>query len=172
MGYLLVVAVFVILVVLGLFALSAAMVLVGRVVGGTLSDGWGRKRIIAGSGLLCVPFLYGVLHTDGLWALVCLALGAATLSGANSVVIAMAQELVPSRAGTASSLVMGLGWGVAGMLLMGFGSLAEVLGVPRALDITMAVPLLAFGLSLGLPHHVAPPHARVTRVGAFALHEE
>src|SRR5713226_5011787 len=33
MGYLLVVAVFVILVVLGLFALSAAMVLVGRVLG-------------------------------------------------------------------------------------------------------------------------------------------
>jgi hypothetical protein len=105
-------------------------------------------------------------------ALVCLALGAGTLSGANSVVIAMAQELVPSRAGTASSLVMGLGWGVAGILLMGFGSLAEVIGVPRALDITMTVPLLAFGLSLWLPHHVAPPHARATRVGELALHEE
>jgi hypothetical protein len=84
----------------------------------------------------------------------------------------MAQELVPSRAGTASSLVMGLGWGVAGLVLMGFGSLAEVIGVPRTLDLTMTVPLLAFGLSLWLPHHGALPHARVARVGEFALHEE
>ena len=94
------------------------------------------------------------------------------LSGANSVVIAMAQELVPRRAGTASSLVMGLGWGIAGIVLMGFGSLAEVLGVPRALDLAMAVPLLAFGLSLWLPHHVVPPHERAARVGEFALHED
>ena len=148
------------------------ILLLGGMVGGALSDGWGRKRIIAGSGLLCVPFLYGVLHLDGPLALVCLALGAGTLSGANSVVIAMAQELVPSRAGTASSLVMGLGWGVAGIVLMGFGSLAEVIGVPRTLDLTMTVPLLAFGLSLWLPHHGALPHARVARVGEFALHEE
>jgi hypothetical protein len=67
---------------------------------------------------------------------------------------------------------MGLGWGVAGILLMGFGSLAEVLGVPRALDIAMAVPLLAFGLSLWLPHHSAPPQERATRVGELALPEE
>jgi len=154
---------------LSLFSLAGAL---GGMVGGALSDGWGRKRIIAGSGLLCVPFLYGVLHTEGLLALVCLALGAGTLSGANSVVIAMAQELVPSRAGTASSLVMGLGWGVAGMLLMGFGSLAEGIGVPRALDLTMTVPLLAFGLSLWLPRHVVPPHEHATRVGEFALHED
>jgi len=34
------------------------------------------------------------------------------------------------------------------------------------------VPLLAFGLSLWLPHHVALPPARATRAGEFALHEE
>jgi hypothetical protein len=67
---------------------------------------------------------------------------------------------------------MGFGWGVASLVLMGFGSLAEVLGVPRALELAMAVPLLASGLSLWLPHHVGPLQARVTRVGAFAWHEE
>jgi FSR family fosmidomycin resistance protein-like MFS transporter len=154
---------------LALFSLAGAL---GGMVGGALSDGWGRTRIIAGSGFLCVPFLYGILHTHGLVALVCLVLGAGMLSGAHSVVIAMAQELVPTRAGTASSLVMGFGWGVAGMVLLGFGSLAEVLGVPRALDLAMAVPLLASGLALWLPHHDRLLSARVTRVGAFARHEE
>jgi uncharacterized oligopeptide transporter (OPT) family protein len=58
------------------------------------------------------------------------------------------------------------------MVLMGFGSLAEVIGVPRALDLTMTVPLLAFGLALWLPHQVTSPHERVTRVGEFARREE
>jgi FSR family fosmidomycin resistance protein-like MFS transporter len=94
-----------------------------------------------------------MFRTDGLMSLLLLILAAATLSGANSVIIALAQELVPSRAGTASSLVMGLGWGVAGVLLIGFGTLAEMIGVSRALDIAATLPLLAAGLALALPKH-------------------
>ena len=154
---------------LSLFSLAGAL---GGMVGGVLSDTWGRKSVIAVSGLLCVPLLYGVFHTDGVLALVCLTLAAGTLSGANSVIIALAQELVPTRAGTASSVVMGLGWGVAGILLIGFGSLAEVIGVPRALDIAITLPLLAFGLSLWLPHHVALQRESSTLVGEVALQEE
>src|SRR5262245_62599292 len=141
-------------------------------VGGVLSDTWGRKRVIAVSGLLCVPLLHGILHTDGGLALVCLTLAAGTLSGANSVIIALAQELMPTRAGTASSVVMGLGWGVAGVVLIGFGSVAEVIGVSRALDIAITLPLLAFGLSLWLPHHVSLQRASSTLVGEVALQEE
>jgi len=113
-----------------------------------------------------------VFHTDGPLALVCLTLAAGTLSGANSVIIALAQELVPTRAGTASSVVMGLGWGVAGILLIGFGSLAEVIGVPRALDIAITLPLMAFGLSLWLPHHVSLQRENSPLVGEVALQEE
>ncbi len=156
-------------IILSLFSLAGAL---GGMVGGVLSDTWGRKSVIAVSGLLCVPLLYGVFHTDGLLALVCLTLAAGTLSGANSVIIALAQELVPTRAGTASSVVMGLGWGVAGILLIGFGSLAEVIGVPRALDIAITLPLLAFGLSLWLPHHVSLQRESSTLVGEVALQEE
>jgi len=156
-------------VTLSLFSLAGAL---GGMVGGVLSDTWGRKSIIAVSGLLCVPLLYGVFHTDGLLALGCLMLAAGTLSGANSVIIALAQELVPTRAGTASSVVMGLGWGVAGILLIGFGSLAEVIGVPRALDIAITLPLLAFGLSLWLPHHVSLQRESSTLVGEIVLQEE
>ena len=156
-------------VTLSLFSLAGAL---GGLVGGALSDTWGRKGVIAVSGLLCVPLLYGIFHTDGLLALLCLTLASGTLSGANSVVIAFAQELVPTRAGTASSVVMGLGWGVAGILLIGFGSLAEVIGVPRALDIAITLPLLAFGLSLWLPHHVAPQTASPALVGELTLQKE
>jgi MFS transporter, FSR family, fosmidomycin resistance protein len=133
---------------LALFSMAGAL---GGMVGGSLSDAWGRKTVIFLSGLLCVPLLHGMFLTDGLVSLVFLILAAGALSGANSVIIALAQEMVPSRAGTASSLVMGLGWGAAGVLLIGFGTLAESISVPRALDIAATLPLLAAALALGLP---------------------
>jgi FSR family fosmidomycin resistance protein-like MFS transporter len=133
---------------LSIFSLAGAL---GGMVGGFLSDRWSRKGVILASGVLCVPLLHGIFHSDGWLSLLFLVLASATLSGANSVVIAFAQELVPSRAGTASSLVMGLGWGVAGLLLIGFGNLAELISVPRALDLANTLPLLAAVCAMALP---------------------
>lgn len=133
---------------LSLFSMAGAL---GGMVGGSLSDRWSRKGVIVVSGVLCVPLLHGIFHSQGWVSLVFLVCASATLSGANSVVIAYAQELVPSRAGTASSLVMGLGWGVAGLCLIGFGHLAEVISVPRALDIAVTLPLLAVVCAMALP---------------------
>ena len=139
---------------LALFSLSGA---VGGMVAGGLSDRWGRKHIILVSGVLCVPFLYGIFHTQGWLSLAFLILASAMLTGTHSVVVAFAQELVPSRAGTASSLVMGLGWGVAGLFLIGFGRLADAIGVSQALDIAVLVPLLGTGCAMALPH-LTPSH--------------
>jgi FSR family fosmidomycin resistance protein-like MFS transporter len=151
---------------IALFSMAGAL---GGMVGGFLSDAWGRKPVILGSGLLCVPLLYGMFHTEGLLSVACLVLAAGTLSGANSVIIAFAQELVPSRAGTASSLVMGLGWGVAGVFLIAFGSLADLISVPRALDIAVTLPLLAAVLALALPKHIPSPMGKPLPADALAL---
>jgi FSR family fosmidomycin resistance protein-like MFS transporter len=153
-------------VTLALFSLAGAL---GGMVGGSLSDTWGRKAVILVSGLLCVPLLHGMFHTDGLVSLAFLVLAAASLSGANSVVIACAQELVPARAGTASSVVMGLGWGVAGVLLIGFGSVAEALSVPRALDMAATLPLLAAGLAMALPSQIASTREHPEPSGQMVL---
>jgi FSR family fosmidomycin resistance protein-like MFS transporter len=105
--------------------------------------------------------LHGIFLTDGLTSLLFLILAAGTLSGANSVIIALAQELVPSRSGTASSLVMGLGWGVAGVLLIGFGTLAEYMSVLSALGMAATLPLLTAALALALPSRTAAEAAQV-----------
>jgi hypothetical protein len=113
--------------------------------------------------------LFAMFHSEGLLSLACLVLAAGTLSGANSVVIAFAQELVPSRAGTASSLVMGLGWGVAGVFLIAFGSLADLISVPRALDIAVTLPLLAAVLALALPKRIPSSVGEPLPADALAL---
>lgn len=153
-------------VTLALFALAGAL---GGMVGGSLSDMWGRKAVILASGVLCVPFLHGIFLADGPLSLVFLALAAATLSGAHAVIIAFAQELVPSRAGTASSLVMGLAWGVAGVLLIGFGTLAEQISLPRALDIAVTLPLLSSFLAIALPKRTARQRQRPIPAHDMAL---
>ena len=145
-------------VTLALFSLAGA---VGGMVGGSLSDTWGRKAVIITSGVVCVPLLYGMFHSNGLLALTLLSFAAATLSGANATVIAFAQELVPARAGTASSLVMGLGWGVAGLMLIGFGRLADGLGVVPALDLVVLLPLLTVGCAIALPQEAPVQRSQV-----------
>jgi FSR family fosmidomycin resistance protein-like MFS transporter len=153
-------------IMLTLFSFAGAL---GGMIGGSLSDRWNRKGVIALSGLICVPLLYGMFRTDGPLALLLLVLAAATLSAAHSVTIAFAQELVPERAGTASSLVMGFGWGLAGLGLVAFGSLAEVITVPRALDLAALIPLLAAGLALALPAATAAQPEPTVLPGDIAL---
>ena len=110
-----------------------------------------------------------MFRTDGLIAILLLVLAAATLSAAHSVSIAFAQELVPERAGTASSLVMGFGWGLAGLGLVAFGSLAEMITVPRALDVAALIPLVAAGLALALPATTAAQSEQTVVPGDIAL---
>jgi hypothetical protein len=63
---------------------------------------------------------------------------------------------------------MGLGWGVAGVLLIAFGKLADVITVPRALDIAVMVPLLAVGLALTLPSDVGHDEVQLSGMPAVA----
>jgi FSR family fosmidomycin resistance protein-like MFS transporter len=153
---------------LTLFSLAGAA---GGMIGGSLSDAWNRKGVIALSGIICVPLLLGVFRTDGWVSMVLLGLSAAALSAAHSVIIASAQELVPTRAGTASSLVMGLGWGLAGVVLIGFGSLADLITVPRALDLAALVPLLTVVMAWALPTVFARSRDAVSPTGDLAFQD-
>lgn len=155
-------------VTLTLFSLAGAA---GGMIGGSLSDAWNRKGVIVVSGIICVPLLLGVFRTDGWTSMILLGLSAAALSAAHSVTIAFAQELVPARAGTASSLVMGLGWGLAGVVLIGFGSLADLISVPRALDLAALVPLVTVILALALPAAIAHSQEATASAGNLALQD-
>ena len=69
----------------------------------------------------------------------------------NSVAIAMAQELFPENAGTASSFPMGFSWGVAGGMMVLVGNSADRIGVESTLEILAFVPILGALLALKLP---------------------
>ncbi len=64
----------------------------------------------------------------------------------------MAQDLVPSQAGTVSALMMGFAYGAAGMIFIPLtGRMADLFSLHHALFALVAFPVLGFFLSLRLP---------------------
>ncbi|MEE2709365.1 MAG: MFS transporter [Gemmatimonadota bacterium] len=124
---------------------------IGGFIGGLISDRLGRGRVIWATVLLTTPFLYGFLHTEGILMYTLLFIGGFMVLASNSVAIAMAQELFPENAGTASSFPMGFSWGVAGGMMILVGSTADRIGVESTLEILALLPILGALLALKLP---------------------
>ena len=82
-------------------------------------------------------------------ALAALALAGLLLLFTIPVNLVMGQRLVPTQAGTVSSLMMGFAWGTAGLLFIPIvGSMADRFGLGNAMAAVSAFPLLGFFLAL------------------------
>ncbi len=124
---------------------------IGGFVGGWISDVIGRGPVIWISLLFSTPCLLTSLYDTSSLLPIWLLLGGFMNMASNSVSVAMAQELVPKSAGTASSFPMGFCWGAAGGALIIFGSIADQIGVIPTLDILSLMPLAGVVLALFLP---------------------
>ena len=133
-----------------LFVFQAGAV-IGGFIGGWISDMIGRNHIIWISILLSTPFLLASLYSTGPMLVLWLFLAGFMNMASNSVSVAMAQELVPESAGTASSFPMGFSWGAAGGALIVFGGMADQIGVVPTLEVLALVPLIGVVLALLLP---------------------
>lgn len=130
----------------------------GSLISGGLSDRFGRKHVLLISVAAALPFLYLFLKLSGPAALVCLGIGGFFILASIPVVILIAQELLPGRINTASSLVMGLSWGIGGLLVTPLGAVADRLGLNTALTLLIATGGIACLLALFLPETKRVPH--------------
>jgi FSR family fosmidomycin resistance protein-like MFS transporter len=125
-----------------LFAFSVSGA-VSSLMGGRMADLFGKKRVILAVLALSPLLLFPALLTRSASSAVLFVLGGACLSATSSVTLAMAQELVPESRSTASSLVMGLSWGIANAVAFPIGKLGDAIGLERALCVVSLLPLLA-----------------------------
>ena len=133
--------------VIFLFLLSTGF---GTLLGGYLSDRMSRKKLLIFALLLSSPLLFALVHAEGAALVILLILSGVMLGCPNPVPLAIAQELIPEGASTASSIMMGFSWGIAGLLALFFGMLADLFGgdVAPAMSIAASLPILAAILAL------------------------
>lgn len=124
---------------------------IGGLLGGTVSDRIGRRAVMAVSALLSAPLLLIFTRTSSAWALLPLALGGIAFYLSAPVTVAMAQEVLPRRASLASSMVTGMAWGAAGLLLPLIGAVADRIGLANTLSVIQALALVSLACIALLP---------------------
>ena len=124
---------------------------IGGLLGGNLSDRVGRRRMLMLSFLLGAPLLLIFIRSEGSRAFPFLALGGLSIYLSAAVTIAMGQELLPRQASVASSIVMGLAWGTAGLSLTGVGALADAIGLAHALTAVLGLAAVALAAVWVMP---------------------
>jgi MFS transporter, FSR family, fosmidomycin resistance protein len=135
--------------ILSLYLASGA---VGGFAGGYLSDRIGGRRTILLSFLGSVPCLAVFFVMRGPWSIVGLALGGLILLFTIPVNVLMAQDLVPSQAGTVTALMQGFAWGTAGMIFIPLvGWVSDLSSLHLALSSLLVFPVLGFLITQRLP---------------------
>jgi FSR family fosmidomycin resistance protein-like MFS transporter len=123
----------------------------GTFVGGWLGDRFNRRLVILISMTLGAAFSTAMLHAGGLaYAAAALAAGI-TMNIPHSILIIMAQRLLPARKGMVGGAVLGLMF-ASGAATTGLGSwIADYAGLPAVLSVFALLPVGAGLCALTLP---------------------
>lgn len=115
----------------------------GTLIGGPLSDRIGRLRVLVITLILVIPALQIFLLTEGALAKVALSLAGFFLVSSFAVTVVMAQDLWPENVGVASGVMVGLAFGIGGLIAPLIGLLAERWGLFAALQMIVVFPVSA-----------------------------
>lgn len=129
----------------------------------SLSRRFGARTLMASSIVAAPPLgVAGVLILPSPvgWALI--ALSGVALSWSNPVIILAAQRHAGDSPAMASSLLMGLSWGLAGVAMLPLGALGELIGTRNLLIVAGLAPLLALASCFRLPSDRSPAGSATT----------
>jgi FSR family fosmidomycin resistance protein-like MFS transporter len=124
---------------------------IGTVGVGSLADRYGRKTLIVATLVLSIPAVILFAMFPGPWAF-----GSAVLIGflaasTAPLMLLMAQQLMASRAGLASGLVMGLGFVTGAIGIPINGAIADAVGLQKSLLSHVILIVITIGIALFLP---------------------
>lgn len=129
--------------VISLFTVAGAM---SGLLSGHLSDRIGYKPIFYVTFVLVTPALFLMLFLPGKWIYPGAALAGFLIFATLPLGLVMAQKLAPQGKSMVSSLMMGLGQGLGGMMAPLVGSMADLFSIRAVLCGLALIPLLSIGL--------------------------
>jgi FSR family fosmidomycin resistance protein-like MFS transporter len=128
----------------------------GQLGGGFISDRVGRRPVIAISLLIGAALFLGFVMTSGFLSLVLLVMAGAVLYASWSVIVVMSSEAAPHNVGAVSGLMLGFAVGIGGLAALGFGAIADKIGLQYAL-----AGFSGFAFAAGLLALILPKARRV-----------
>jgi FSR family fosmidomycin resistance protein-like MFS transporter len=124
---------------------------IGGLIGGTLSDKIGRRRVLIVSTGLIGPALWGMMHATGVAAYLLGPVLGVAIGASVPVTLVMAQNLVPRGLGLMSGIVLGFTF-IAGAIGVGInGVVADQVGLVPMMVINASLPVAAALLAFFLP---------------------
>ena len=123
----------------------------GRITGGYLADRLSQRKLLAFSCASSAIFHAGFCLTDGYVSLISFFVAGYLFDLGITTNISLAQRALPHNTSTATGLVMGFSWGMAGLAMIGVGSLAEWTSTATALTVVSMVLIPAAFLVALLP---------------------
>jgi FSR family fosmidomycin resistance protein-like MFS transporter len=124
---------------------------VGTVGCGSLADRYGRRTVILATLVLTVPAVLLYTLFPGPWAFATAILIGFLAASTAPLMLLMAQQLMASRAGLASGLVMGLGFVTGAIGVPINGAIGDAIGLQRSLMTHVILVIVTIGLAWFLP---------------------
>ena len=124
---------------------------VGTVGIGSLADRYGRRSLILATLVLSIPAILLYTIFPGPWAFGTAILIGFLAASTAPLMLLMAQQLMASRAGLASGLVMGLGFVTAALGIPINGAIADVIGLQKSLMTHVILVLVTIVIAWFLP---------------------
>jgi FSR family fosmidomycin resistance protein-like MFS transporter len=124
---------------------------VGTVGCGALADRYGRKTLIIATLVLSIPAIFLFTMFPGPWGFLTAILIGFLAASTAPLMLLMAQQLMASRAGLASGLVMGLGFVTAAVGIPINGAIADAIGLQKSLMSHVILVVITIGIAWLLP---------------------
>jgi FSR family fosmidomycin resistance protein-like MFS transporter len=135
-------------VIVSIFTVAGAL---SGVLAGHLSDRIGFKPVFYWSHALATPSLLLLLLLPGQWAYLSAFFAGFFVMATLPLGVTMAQEIAPKGKSMVSSLMMGLAWGIGGMMTPLVGKLADLFSIRPVLSCLAIIPLITVCLIARLP---------------------
>ncbi len=135
----------------GIFATFIVAGTVSGLIAGHLSDRIGFKPVFIFFHLLMTPMLLLLLRLEGHWVYLGAVLAGGSVLGTLPLGVAMAQTLAPRGRSMVASLMMGLAFGLGGIMSPIVGKLADLYSIGAVLNLVAFVPILTLPFIFAFP---------------------